>query len=69
MLDRVEMNVVGAAFEIGVIANGVFPKALLPKRIFAPMVARNRHACCHDASCEDPLDTPPSAGKIRVSWW
>jgi hypothetical protein len=35
MLDRVEMNVVGAAFEIAVIANGVFPKTFLPKRIFA----------------------------------
>jgi hypothetical protein len=39
MLDRVEMKVVGATFEIAVIANGVFPEALLPKRILAPMVA------------------------------
>jgi hypothetical protein len=39
MLDRVEVNIAGAAFEIAVIANGVFPKALLPKRIFASIVA------------------------------
>jgi hypothetical protein len=38
MFDGVEMNIVGAAFEIAVISNGVFPKALLPKPIFAPMV-------------------------------
>jgi len=64
MLDRVEMNLVSAAFEIAVIANGVFPKALLPKRIFAPIVARDRQACCYDASRKGPLDSPPSAGKI-----
>src|SRR5205085_10761310 len=50
MLDRVEMNVVGAAFEIAVIANSVFPKTLLPKRVFASRVARDGHACYDNAS-------------------
>jgi hypothetical protein len=30
MLHRIEMNVVGVAFRIGVIANGVLPAAALP---------------------------------------
>ncbi len=39
MLDWVVMDVINAAFEIPVITNGVFPKALLPKRIFTAMIA------------------------------
>src|SRR5882724_4915536 len=34
MFDRIEMDIISTAFEIPVVANGVFPKALLPKRIF-----------------------------------
>ena len=39
MLDWIEMDIISTAFEIPVVANGVFPKALLPKRIFAAMIA------------------------------
>ena len=39
VLDRIEMNIVGAALEIPVISYGVFPKALLPNGIFAAMIA------------------------------
>jgi hypothetical protein len=34
MLDRIEMNIVGVAFKIGVIANGVLPVAALPYALF-----------------------------------
>jgi hypothetical protein len=34
------MYVIGAAFEIPFITNGVPPKALLPKGIFAAMIAQ-----------------------------
>ena len=30
MLDRIEMDVIGASFEITVVANGVLPETLLP---------------------------------------
>jgi hypothetical protein len=39
MFNWIEVNVVGAALEISIVTNGMLPKALLPKRVFASMVA------------------------------
>jgi hypothetical protein len=67
MFDGVEMNIVSAAFEIAVIPNGVFPKALLPKSIFTPMVTWDRNARRNNASRKGSLDPPPPTGKIRIA--
>jgi len=55
MRDRVEMNVVSAAFEIAVIANGVFLRSLLPERIFAPIVARDGRPAATTLRVKAPL--------------
>ena len=49
------MHIIGAAFEISFITYGMLPKALLPKRIFAAMIAGNWSARSDDAGrqCQD----------------
>jgi hypothetical protein len=59
MLDRIEMHIIGAAFEISFITYGMLPKALLPKRIFAAMIAGNWSARSDDAMRETSLDPSP----------
>ena len=39
VFDRIEMDIVRAAFEIAVIANGMLPKTPLPKGVFASIIA------------------------------
>ncbi len=66
VLDRIEMHVIGTAFEIAVVANGVLAKPPLPKRIFTTMISQNLDARGENASRETPLDPTPPVGKIRV---
>jgi hypothetical protein len=67
MLDRVEMNIVRAALKVVVVADRVFPKASLPKRILAAVIAANICASCDDAAGEPGLDGFPAARKIRIA--
>jgi hypothetical protein len=53
------MYVVGAAFEISFVTNGVLPEALLPKGIFTAMIARNWRTRSDDTSHEASLDPAP----------
>ena len=51
------------------IANGVFPKAPLPQRIFAIAMALDRYAGGDKAMREMRLDSPPAAGEIGIAGW
>jgi hypothetical protein len=64
MLYRVKVNVVSAPLKIPIIANGMFPKTLLPKRIFTAMIAGNWNTCSDSAARETTLDPP--IRKIRA---
>ncbi len=61
MLDRIEMNVIRAAFEIRFVPDGMLPKALLPKRVFTSMVVRDRRTSRDYASREGAFDPLPTA--------
>jgi hypothetical protein len=58
-VDRIEMHIISAALEISFVTNGVFPKSLLPNRIFTATIARNCCARSNDASREASLDPSP----------
>jgi hypothetical protein len=42
VFDRIEMHIISAALEISFVTNGVFPKSLLPKRVFTAIRAKLR---------------------------
>ncbi len=67
MLDRVEMNIVHASFEILIVAYRVLPETSLPKRILATVIPDNGRARCDNTPGERSLDRLPTAGKIGVT--
>jgi hypothetical protein len=69
MLDRIEMNIIRASFEVLIVAYRVFPETSLPKQILATVIAGNSRARCDDTPGERSLDRLPPTGKIRVTRW
>src|SRR5215208_5195842 len=67
MLDRVEVHVGDVSLEILLISNCVFPKAALPKCIFAVAMALDRRPGSNEPMREMRLDSLPAAREIRIT--
>jgi hypothetical protein len=68
VLDRIEMDIVDMALQIGIIANGVLPIATLPDALLslARLACGSRQG--DKASREAALDQAPAGGKISISF-
>ncbi len=68
VLDRIEMDIVDIALQIGIIANGVLPIATLPDALLslARLACGSRQG--GKAAREAALDQAPAGGKISVSF-
>src|SRR5712671_2285362 len=68
VLDRIEVDVVDIALQIGIIANGVLPIATLPDALLslAHLACGSRQGS--KAAREAALDQAPAGGKISVSF-
>ena len=68
VLDRIEMDIVDMALQIGIIANGVLPIATLPDTLLslAHLACGSRQGS--KAAREAALDQAPAGGKISVSF-
>src|SRR5215468_3629468 len=66
MLHGIEMDVVDVAFEIGLIADRVFPIATLPNAFLALQSLALRARPRFDSAGKATFDEAPSAGEIRI---
>ena len=66
MLDWIEMDVIGAALEIALVADRMFPEALLPKAVLAPAITCERGASRRDTAGEGRFDPAPPIREIRI---
>jgi len=62
------VHVVDVSLEIEIVANRMFSKAPLPKRVFAVAMTLDRHAGGNGPMREMSLDPPPAAGEIGIAW-